>query len=162
MDVVSMNDGCICFLLLLEDFLQRKTKSISILHLLWFKCFYLNTRNQRQITMNNKTDHTKSTALIHPSFSGWLVTWAYLPQTTFPPCVTIPSSLTLTWIYSHVYWSIISFWLVELTSSTVPLVITPKDVYRGELGFFFTPMIGNWKVAFNSGCVTCALVNRSA
>ena len=33
---------------------------------------------------------------MHPSFSGLFVTWAYLPQTTLPPGVTSPSSLTLT------------------------------------------------------------------
>jgi hypothetical protein len=30
-----------------------------------------------------------------------------------------------------------------LTSRTVPFVITPNDVYNGELGFFLTPRIGN-------------------
>ena len=39
---------------------------------------------------------TSRTALMHPSFSGLFVTWAYLPQTTLPPGVTSPSSLTLT------------------------------------------------------------------
>ena len=47
-----------------------------------------------------------------------------------------------------------------VTSITVPFVMTPKLVYRGELGFFFTPMIGRQNVAFNSGCVTCAFLNR--
>ena len=41
---------------------------------------------------------------------------------------------------------------------TVPLVITPNEVNSGELGFFLTPIIGKQKVAFNSGCVTWALV----
>lgn len=50
----------------------------------------------------------------------------------------------------------------SLTSTIVPLVITPNDVYIGELGFFFTPMIGKQKVALSSGCVTCALLKRSA
>lgn len=36
------------------------------------------------------------TALIVPSRSGSLVTWAYFPQTTLPEVVTRPSSLTLT------------------------------------------------------------------
>ena len=40
----------------------------------------------------------------------------------------------------------------------VPFVRTPNDVYRGDVGFFLTPMIGRWKVAFNSGCVTWALL----
>lgn len=48
-------------------------------------------------------------ALMQPSFSGWLVTCAYFAHTTFPPCVTIPSSLTL-------------------TSIIVPFVITPSEV----------------------------------
>ncbi|KAF6769089.1 putative secreted peptide [Paragonimus kellicotti] len=39
--------------------------------------------------------------------------------------------------------------------------MTPRLVYMGELGFFFTPIIGSWKVAFNSGCVTFALRTRS-
>ena len=33
---------------------------------------------------------------MQPSFSGLLVTCAYLPQTTLPPGVTRPSSLTFT------------------------------------------------------------------
>lgn len=65
----------------------------------------------------------------------------YLPQITLPPCVTRPSSLTF-------------------TSMTVPLVITPNDVYKGEDGFFFTPRIGRQKVALSSGCVTCAFLKR--
>lgn len=60
---------------------------------------------------------TRSTALMHPSFSGTFVTWAYLPQTTLPPGVTRPSSLTL-------------------TSMMVPFVMTPRDVYDWPLGFF--------------------------
>lgn len=67
---------------------------------------------------------------MQPSFSGLLVTCAYLPHTTLPPVVTRPSSLTL-------------------TSITVPFVITPSWVYSGELGFFFTPMIGRLKVALS-------------
>merc|ERR1719187_3194409 len=80
---------------------------------------------------------TSKTALIHPSFSGLLVTWAYLPHTTLPPLVTNPSSLMF-------------------TSMTVPLVITPKLVYIGLEGFFFTPMMGKQNVALNSGWVTWA------
>jgi len=57
---------------------------------------------------------------MHPSFSGWLVTCAYLAQTTLPPCVTIPNSLTF-------------------TSIIVPLVITPREVYICDEGFFLTP-----------------------
>lgn len=48
------------------------------------------------------------------------------------------------------------------TSMTVPLVMTPNDVYMGELGFFFTPMMGRQNVAFSSGCVTWAFLKRSA
>lgn len=72
---------------------------------------------------------------MQPSFSGWLVTWAYLAQTTLPPCVTIPNSLTF-------------------TSIIVPLVMTPSDVYNCEEGFFLTPTIGKQNVVRNSGCVT--------
>ena len=76
---------------------------------------------------------------MHPSFSGLLVTWAYFPQMTLPPCVTRPNSLTF-------------------TSMTVPLVITPKVVYSGDEGFFFTPRTGRQKVAFSPGCVTWAFL----
>jgi hypothetical protein len=51
----------------------------------------------------------RSTALMQPSFSGLFVTWAYFPKTTLPPAVTMPSSDTL-------------------TSMTVPLVSTPREV----------------------------------
>ena len=51
---------------------------------------------------------------------------------TFPPCVTSPSSLTL-------------------TSTTVPFVMTPRLVYSGDDGFFFTPRMGRQNVAFSSG-----------
>ncbi|CAG2178265.1 unnamed protein product, partial [Oppiella nova] len=67
----------------------------------------------------------------------------YFPQTTFPDWVTRPNSLMF-------------------TSMTVPFVMTPNDVYIGELGFFFTPIIGKLKVALNSGCVTCAVLNLRA
>ena len=50
--------------------------------------------------------HTSSTALMQPSFSGLLVTCAYLPHTTLPEGVTRPRS-------------------EQLTSMMVPLVITP-------------------------------------
>ena len=49
--------------------------------------------------MNKKGLHcyTRRTALMQPSFSGLLVTWAYLPQTILPVVVTRPNSLTLTY-----------------------------------------------------------------
>jgi hypothetical protein len=47
-------------------------------------------------------------------------TCAYFPQTTLPDGVTRPRS-------------------AQLTSMMVPLVMTPRDVYRGDWGFFFTP-----------------------
>ena len=50
--------------------------------------------------------YTSSTALMHPSFSGLLVTCAYLPHTTLPEGVTRPRS-------------------EQFTSMIVPLVITP-------------------------------------
>eukprot|EP00964_Phaeocystis_antarctica_P100632 scaffold66230_cov42-Phaeocystis_antarctica.AAC.2 len=50
--------------------------------------------------------YTSSTALMQPSFSGLLVTCAYLPHTTLPEGVTRPRS-------------------EQLTSMIVPLVITP-------------------------------------
>lgn len=46
------------------------------------------------------------------------------------------------------------------TSMIVPLVITPREVYIGPLGFFFTPMISRLKVHLSSGWVTWALVKR--
>lgn len=78
---------------------------------------------------------------MQPSFSGLLVTWAYLPHTTLPPGVTRPSSDTF-------------------TSMMVPRVITPRLVYAWPLGFFLMPMMASWKVAFSSGWVTCALFMR--
>ena len=71
-------------------------------------------RNQAQracklLARQEALAHTSSTALMQPSFSGLLVTWAYLPHTTLPPGVTSPSSLTL-------------------TSITVPFVTTPSWV----------------------------------
>lgn len=43
----------------------------------------------------------------------------------------------------------------------VPLVKTPREVYIGPLGFFFTLIKSRLKVALSSGCVTWALVNRN-
>lgn len=43
----------------------------------------------------------------------------------------------------------------------VPLVMTPRDVYIGPLGFFLIPMISRQKVHLSSGWVTWALVKRS-
>mmetsp|Transcript_48054 Transcript_48054/g.154009 ORF Transcript_48054/g.154009 Transcript_48054/m.154009 type:complete len:200 (+) Transcript_48054:113-712(+) len=80
---------------------------------------------------------------MQPSFSGLLVTWAYLPHTTLPPGVTRPSSDTF-------------------TSTMVPLVMTPMVEYMGPLGFFFTPMMSRLKVHLSSGCVTCAFLKRRA
>ena len=79
---------------------------------------------------------------MHPSSSGLLVTWAYFPWMTLPPCVTRPILLTF-------------------TSMTVPLVITPKLIHNGDEGFFFTPSTGKQKVAFSSGCVTWAFLKRN-
>lgn len=96
------------------------------------------TRRHSSISNVSGFCYTSNTALMQPSFSGLFVTWAYLPETqdhisfsscktqglhwqkgksqskhspqmTFPPCVTNPSSLTL-------------------TSMTVPLVMTPRVV----------------------------------
>lgn len=47
------------------------------------------------------------------------------------------------------------------TSITVPLVMTPIEVYIGPLGFFLTPIISRLNVHFNSGCVMWALVKRN-
>lgn len=79
--------------------------------------------------------YTRSTALIQPSFSGWLVTCAYLPHTTLPEFVTRPRSLTL-------------------TSITEPFVITPRVVYSGLWGFFLTAVmlfggVNSWIRAVN-------------
>lgn len=56
------------------------------------------------------------------------------------------------------YYGITILWCS--TSMMVPLVMTPKLVYMVDVGFFFTPMMGRQNVAFSSGCVTCALLNR--
>ena len=45
--------------------------------------------------------------------------------------------------------SVVSSDLNQLTSITVPLVITPSCVYIGDWGFFFTPMSGKQNVAFS-------------
>ena len=50
---------------------------------------------------------------MHPSFSGLLVIYAYFDKTTFPVYVIKPKSETL-------------------TSIIVPLVKTPKLVYRAD------------------------------
>ena len=60
---------------------------------------------------------------MQPSFSGLFVTCAYFPHTTLPLGVTRPRS-------------------EQLTSITVPFVITPSDVYSGDCGFFLTPADG--------------------
>mmetsp|Transcript_390 Transcript_390/g.1223 ORF Transcript_390/g.1223 Transcript_390/m.1223 type:complete len:295 (+) Transcript_390:53-937(+) len=78
---------------------------------------------------------------MHPSNSGLFVTCANLPQTTRPVVVTSPSSETF-------------------TSMTVPLVMTPNDVYIADDGFFLTPKISKQNVALSSGCVTCAFFIR--
>ena len=67
--------------------------------------------------MNYQTNKTPFTV---PSFSGLLVIYAYLLNTTFPFEVTSPSSATF-------------------TSITVPLVKIPKLVYKADWGFLFTP-----------------------
>lgn len=61
---------------------------------------------------------------MHPSFSGLLVTCAYLLQITLPDYVTKPNSLTF-------------------TSKIAPFVITPSVVYKLDYGFFLTPRIYN-------------------
>merc|ERR1719486_1137232 len=43
---------------------------------------------------------------------------------------------------------------------TVPLVITPNEVYIADEGFFFTPKMSKQNVAFRSGCVTWAFFMR--
>lgn len=84
-----------------------------------------------------KSIHTNRTALIQPSFSGWLVTCAYFPQTTLPEGVVSPKSLVF-------------------TSIILPFVIIFKLVYKSPCGFFLTPMILRQNVVLSSGCVTCA------
>lgn len=65
----------------------------------------------------------------------------------------IPNKNSISWQY-HSMWE-------NVTSMIVPLVITPRDVYIGPLGFFFTPMISRLKVHLSSGWVTWALVKRN-
>lgn len=77
---------------------------------------------------------------MQPSFSGLFVICAYLLSTTLPVWVTNPNSVTL-------------------TSITVPLVNTPKLVYKELYGFLLTPTISKAKVVYNSGCVTFAFLN---
>merc|ERR1712070_859411 len=44
---------------------------------------------------------------------------------------------------------------------TVPFVITPREVYMAEEGFFLTPKMSKQNVALSSGCVTWAFFMRS-
>jgi hypothetical protein len=81
--------------------------------------FWLNVllRISSQSAQNRTGLTTRSTVFTHPSFSGLLVTWAYLLHTTLPDVVTKPSSETL-------------------TSRIVPLVKTPAlSVTRPSLEF---------------------------
>lgn len=41
----------------------------------------------------------------------------------------------------------------------VPLVITPRLVYRADYGFFLTPSIGRLNVVLSSGCVQLHFLN---
>ena len=56
--------------------------------------------------------------------------------------------------------SIRSAWNIN-TSIIYPLVMTPREVYMGPLGFFFTPIISRLNVHLSSGWVTWALVKRN-
>ena len=109
---------------------------------------------------------------MQPSFSGLFVTCAYFPHTTLPPffMFSFESNYPNTY-HSGRNRSTFRNWKHScvtkpnsemLTSMTVPLVMTPKLVNIGLEGFFFTPIIGKQKVAFNSGCVTWAFLNRIA
>lgn len=51
---------------------------------------------------------------------------------------------------------------ILLTSMIVPFVMTPKDVYNWDVGFFVTPMMGRKNVACSCGCVTFAFLKRRA
>jgi len=121
------------------------------------------------------------------SVNDWQI---ILPHTTFPAGVTRPSSLTFTWncnvqrnkqqILVMLHITVIlyirkkkkevrnisnAYIIVSMkninTSIIVPLVMTPREVYIGPLGFFLTPIISRLNVHLSSGCVTWALVNRS-
>ena len=70
---------------------------------------------------------------MQPSNSGLFVTCAYLPHTTLPDCVTRPNSLTF-------------------TSKMVPFVITPKLVYNGDDGFFYTRKMKAGKGGKHDAC----------
>ena len=83
-------------------------------------------------------DYTSSTALMHPSFSGLLVTCAYLPHTTCSgPGVGVGVGLGLALGRGLEFGLVFVATLPEgvtrprseqLTSMMVPLVITPRDV----------------------------------
>lgn len=79
--------------------------------------------NNRSV-YHGETYSQDSYAFTHPSFSQLFVICAHRPQTTLPPAVTKPSSLTL-------------------TSIIVPFVRTPNCVYIGFCGFFLTLIIGS-------------------
>lgn len=44
---------------------------------------------------------------------------------------------------------VVCAWYGRLTSIIVPFVMTPRLVKVGDWGFFLTPMMGRWKVAFS-------------
>ena len=79
---------------------------------------------------------------------------------------TCHSGNTTTHVFAYLYKSFFCLhhhgitFVWRFTSMMVPLVMTPKLVYMVDVGFFFTPMMGRQNVAFSSGCVTCALLNR--
>lgn len=90
-------------------------------------------------------------ALIHPSFSQLFVIWAHRPQTTFPPAVTKPSSLTFTSIIVPLV-NTPGYCQKKTFVSICRSVCLPSCVYIGFCGFFFTLIIGSWTVTPSSGC----------
>ncbi len=124
---------------------KRKTLFLDAICIEWKRAGVLSTGGQHQAVHGEGGWGTQLLirwifAANFASFTGVLaspVCTQPVPQTTFPPGVTKPNSLTFTSIMD-------------------PFVITPKLVNKGECGFFFTPIISKQKVVFNLGWVTCA------
>lgn len=102
-----------------------------------------------------------SKLITYPILLSQLV-WPDLVHSRWPRAITKQtiSKVLAVWKYkTRRVWRIV----IEnkCTSIIVPLVITPRELYIGPLGFFFTPMISRLKEHLSSGWVTLALVKRN-
>lgn len=91
-----------------------------------------------------------------PKSTKWLLfcfEWKETKTVWTVQASSLKMSFKVTWIKTHKLQLLNYIFYVssvlQLTSTTVPFVITPSCVYIGDWGFFLTPMIGRQKVAFN-------------